>query len=45
VAATQIQISTDMGIIELFEITITVCTIWIIVSGLVHSFRENRWLP
>jgi len=31
-----------MGAIELFEITIMVCTVWIIVSGLLHSFRENR---
>jgi len=33
-----------MGIIELFEITIAICTGWIIVSALVRGFRENRWL-
>jgi len=33
-----------MGLIELFEITIAVCTVWIIVSGLVRRLRESRWL-
>jgi hypothetical protein len=42
VAANQIQFAATMGVIKLFEITITVCTVWIIVSGLVRSFRENR---
>ena len=31
-----------MGIIELFEITIAVCTARIIVSALVRRFRESR---
>jgi hypothetical protein len=36
------QLATAMGAIELLEIAITVCSVWIIVSGLLHSFRENR---
>jgi hypothetical protein len=30
-----------MGIIELFEITVAICTAWIIVSALVRRFREG----
>jgi hypothetical protein len=30
-----------MGIIELFEITIAVCTVWIIVSAVMRRYREN----
>jgi hypothetical protein len=31
-----------MGIIELFEITIAVCTVWIIVSTVMRRYRQNR---
>jgi hypothetical protein len=31
-----------MGIIELFEITIAFCTVWIIVSAVVRRIREGR---
>jgi hypothetical protein len=41
-AATQILFTIAMGIIELFEITIAICTAWMIVAGLLHSLRENR---
>jgi hypothetical protein len=40
--ANQVYFATTMGAIELFEIVITVCTVWIIVSGLLYGFRENR---
>jgi hypothetical protein len=33
-----------MGIIELFEIAMAVCTVWIIMSALVRRFCETRWL-
>jgi hypothetical protein len=36
------QIAVVMGIIELFEITIAVCTAWIIVSAVVRRVREGR---
>jgi hypothetical protein len=43
-AVNQIQFATGMIIIELFEIAMVICTAWIIASGLLRSFRENRWL-
>jgi hypothetical protein len=29
--------------IELFEITLAVCSAWIIVSEVVRFFRQDRW--
>jgi hypothetical protein len=42
--AARIRSATVVGIIELFEIAMTLCAAWIIVSGLVRSLRENHWL-
>jgi hypothetical protein len=36
------QIAAAMGIIELFEITIAFCTVWIVVSAVLRRFREGR---
>jgi hypothetical protein len=44
VTANQTEFATVMGIIELFEIAMAVCTVWIIMSALVRRFRESRWL-
>jgi hypothetical protein len=30
-----------MGIIELFEIAMAACAVWIIVSGLLRGFRDG----
>jgi len=36
------QIAAAMGFIELFEITIAFCTVWIVVSAVLRRFREGR---
>jgi hypothetical protein len=42
VTTNQSEFAVVMGIIELFEITIAVCTAWIIVSAVLRRLREGR---
>jgi hypothetical protein len=38
----RMNLQSAMGIIELFEITIAFCTVWIVVSAVLSRFREGR---